>query len=237
MFTESAHLYDAIYSRKKNYEEESSKVRAWIQKLHPTAKTVLDVACGTGEHSKYLKAHYQVDGVDLNRSFVEIAQTKNPSGTYQVSDMAKFDMGKKYDAIICLFSSIGYVATLENLNQTIRCFARHLNSGGIVLVEPWFTPDNWTAGNVHMSTVDEKDFKVCRMNVSETRVGKLSYFRFHYLIGTPEGVTHFTEDHTLGLFSIEETKLAFTKAGLSVQRDEQGIFGRGLYAGKAAIPT
>jgi SAM-dependent methyltransferase len=190
---------------------------------------MLDVACGTGEHAKYLKEYFEIDGIDLNPEFVKIAQSKNNRGFYKVADMADFDMGKKYDVVICLFSSIGYVGTRDRLRQAVRCFAKHLKPDGVLIVEPWFTPDGWTEGKLHMMTVSEPDLKVCRMNVSESKDNGLSFFRFHYLVGTPVGISHFTEDHTLGLFSGSEMTEAFVDAGLSVQYDEQGIFGRGLY--------
>jgi 2-polyprenyl-3-methyl-5-hydroxy-6-metoxy-1,4-benzoquinol methylase len=235
MFSESAELYDAIYSKIKNYEEEARTVRVWIEKLHPSAKTLLDVACGTGEHGKFLKERYQIDGLDLNEGFVGIAHAKNPSGTYKVADMTAFDMGRRYDVITCLFSSIGYVVTQEKLHAAIACFARHLNPNGLMLVEPWFTPEQWSPGRPHMITVSEERLKVCRMNISETRDGS-SFFKFHYLVGTPERVTHLTEDHTLGLFTTDEMKNAFSSAGLSVEFDEQGIFGRGLYIARSRGP-
>jgi hypothetical protein len=83
------------------------------------------------------------------------------------------------------------------------------NDGGVMLVEPWFTPDAWQRGVPHMITLDEDRFKVCRMNVSEAKDERLSFFRFHYLLGTPQGVEYFTEDHTLGLFTVTEMKAAF----------------------------
>jgi len=229
MFSESAVLYDSVYSKMKNYENEAAQVRAWINRLRPSGRTMLDVACGTGEHSKYLKVHFEIDGMDLNPEFLKIAQSKNPDGFYKVADMVDFDMGKKYDVLICLFSSIGYVGTQEKLKKTIRCFAKHLCDDGVMLVEPWLTPESWSPGKLHMMTVSEDELKVCRMNISETKDGGVSFFRFHYLVGTPTGVSHFTEDHTLGLFTINDMKQAFAEAGLSVQYDEQGIFGRGLY--------
>jgi SAM-dependent methyltransferase len=212
----------------KNYEDEAGQVRVWVNKLRPSAKTMLDVACGTGEHAKYLKAYFQIDGVDLNQDFLKIAQSKNSGGFYKVADMTDFDMGKKYDVLICLFSSIGYVATQERLKKTIQCFARHLNNDGMMMVEPWLTPETWAQGKLHMVTVSADDLEVCRMNISQTKDG-LSFFRFHYLVGTPSGVSHFTEDHTLGLFTVDEMKRAFSEAGLKVRYDERGIFGRGLY--------
>jgi len=231
MFSESAELYDAIYSKVKNYEEEAHKVRSWIKKLHPEARTLLDVACGTGEHARFLKEQYRIDGLDLSPEFVRIAGRKNPAGTYRVADMTAFDMGKTYDVIVCLFSSIGYVVSKEKLHAAIACFANHLNPNGLMLIEPWFTPEQWNPGRPHMITVDEAQLKVCRMNISETRDRK-SFFRFHYLVGTPEKVIHFTEDHTLGLFTTPQMKEAFAAADLAVEFDEQGIFGRGLYTAK-----
>jgi hypothetical protein len=48
---------------------------------------MLDVACGTGEHDRFLCADYRVDGIDLNPEFVRIAKSKNPAGDYHVADM------------------------------------------------------------------------------------------------------------------------------------------------------
>jgi len=228
MFSESADLYDKIYTKLKNYHDEAEKVGVWIKQLRPNAKSVLDVACGTGEHDRFLGAEYQVDGIDLNPEFVRIAKNKNPAGHYHVADMIDFDLGKRYDVLVCLFSSIGYVRTIQNLHRTLTSFNQHLNDGGIMLVEPWFTPDTWNPGVLHITTVDEDQFKVCRMNISETKDG-LAFFTFHYLVGTPKGVAHFTENHTLGLFSATEMKTAFAATDLSVKYDDQGIFGRGLY--------
>jgi hypothetical protein len=143
--------------------------------------------------------------------------------------MIRFDLEKRYDVLVCLFSSIGYVETIENLHATLATFQRHLNEGGLILVEPWFTPEAWNKGVLHITTVDEDQFKLCRMNISEVKDGRLSFLTFHYLVGTPKGVVHFTEDHTLGLFTLNEMKAAFTAAGLTVQYDNEGIFGRGLY--------
>jgi hypothetical protein len=165
----------------------------------------------------------------LNEEFIRIARSKNPDGEYRAADMIDLNIGKRYDAIVCLFSSIGYVRTIENLNKTIAGFERHLNDDGIIIVEPWFTPSTWNRGVLHMTAVDEPEFKVCRMNISDATDGRLSFFKFHYLVGTPGGVTHFTEDHSLGLFTVAEMKAAFEACRLRVQYDDHGIFGRGLY--------
>ena len=69
MFLESPELYDAIYHF-KNYAHECEILRAVIAVAAPGAHTILDVACGTGEHDKFLKDRYAVDGIDLNENYL-----------------------------------------------------------------------------------------------------------------------------------------------------------------------
>jgi SAM-dependent methyltransferase len=144
--------------------------------------------------------------------------------------MAEFDLGKGFDAITCLFSSIGYVKTKKRLQQAIQNMSRHLLPGGVLMVEPWFTPDQFTVGKVFALFVDQPDLKVSRMSIGEVD-DRLSILIFHYTVGTPQGIEYFTERHELGLFTHEEYLEAFHKAKLEVIHDPEGLDGRGLYIG------
>jgi SAM-dependent methyltransferase len=230
MFDASADYYDLIYGF-KDYEAEATRVVERIRSIEPDCMTVLDVACGTGEHCRFLKRHFDVEGVDINGKFVDIARLKNPECRFEVADMREFALGRRFDAILLLFSSIGYVLTFEAVVKTLTCLREHVADGGVILVEPWFTPEAWKTGSVHLLTAERDGVKVCRMNTSETR-GGCSFFEFHYLVGTPEGVTHFTEGHLLGLFTVEEMTRAFAEARLATEYDAEGLSGRGLYTAR-----
>lgn len=234
MFNKSYQYYDKIYAH-KDYAGEAVKVRGYIKEhLNSPGDHLLDVACGTGEHIQYLKEHFEIEGLDLDPELLQIAQEKNPEISFHVGDMIDFDLGKSFDILTCLFSAIGYVQTLDNLDRAIGSMARHLVPGGLLLIEPWFTSASWNPGFVHMITIDEPDLKIVRMNTS-LREGRISYFDLHYLIGTPEGTEHFVERHELGLFEIEETRAAFERHGLEVLYEEEGIAGRGMYIGKKPV--
>ena len=231
MFSQTAQYYDKIYGF-KDYQAEARDVITLVQEhLRSGGHRLLDVACGTGKHVEHLKQHFAVEGLDISEELLALARERCPGVTFHLGDMVDFQLGKRFDVVTCLFSSIGYVRTVENLERSIACMARHLLPGGLLLVEPWFTPGAWRPGTVHALFIDEPELKIARVNTSFAR-GRLSYFDLHYLIGTPEGTEHAVERHELGLFEQDEMLAAFQAAGLDVRYDEEGLTGRGLYVGR-----
>lgn len=226
----AAKLYDLAYSS-KNYQDEADRIREYIKKLSPTAKSVLDVACGTGKHIQHLSSDYDVDGLDIDSSYIQAAQQRNPGSTFWCADMRSFDFQKKYDVVMCLFSAIAYVTEYFELVETINCMKNHLQPDGYLIIEPWFTPKSWQRGFISVVQGKEEGVFVSRMSHSETK-GRLSILNFEYLIGTEEGIEHRSEKHQLALYSQEEMVQAFTDAGIRVEYDPVGITGRGIYLGK-----
>lgn len=231
MFTKSVPFYDVIYAL-KDYGAEAQHLLDIIREHQQSGgERLLDVACGTGKHLEFLKEEYEVEGLDLSLEMLDIAQERTPDVLYHHADMMDFDLGKEFDVVTCLFSSIGYVKTLDNLHRAVKCMSNHLVAGGVLIIEPWLTPASWNPGTVHANYVDEPDLKIARINISCVE-GKLSFFDFHYLVGTPEGVEYFVERHELGLFEIEEMSGAMEMSGLEVIYDNEGLRGRGLFIGR-----
>lgn len=233
MFEKTAQYYDKFYDF-KDYQGEVEKLCSIIREWNRSGGNhLLDVACGTGQHIAYLKAHFKVEGLDLLPDFIAIARQRHPEVIFHQGDMTDFDLSRSFDVVTCLFSSIGYVKTIANLNKAVRCMAAHVRPGGLLIVEPWFTPDDWHPGRTFARLIEEPELKLVRMSTSMGE-GRLSYFDFHYLIGAPQGTEHLVERHELGLFTREEMHEAFITAGLHVTYDEQGLTDRGLYIAQKA---
>lgn len=229
-YTDSASLYDVIYGQ-KDYEGEVRKLRKHIARyMTRTAETLLDVACGTGGHLAHLHTAFQCAGLDLSPGLLDTARRRLPAVPFYEADMCDFNLGEPFDVVTCLFSAIGYVGTLERLHQAAAAMAWHVAPGGLLIVEPWFTPETFKDGYVFSELIEQPNLHLVRMSVSKTD-GALSIIDLHHLVATPDGVTHFVERHELALFTHAEYIAAFEAAGLRVIHDADGLIGRGLYIG------
>jgi SAM-dependent methyltransferase len=231
MYTRSVQFYDALYHF-KDYASAAKQLHTILQQHHPTAKTLLDVACGTGKHLEYLRDYYRVEGLDLSPDMLKIARQRCPGVPFHRASMIDFRLEYGFDVITCLFSSVAYVKTRENLEKTVVSMVRHLRPGGVVVIEPFFSPENYWTGTITANFVDEPDLKIAWMYTSDPPQDRVAVLNIHYLVGTPESVDHFEERHELGLFTHEEYLNAFRGAGLEVTHDSEGLFGRGMYLGK-----
>ncbi|MEH6549059.1 MAG: class I SAM-dependent methyltransferase [Pseudomonadales bacterium] len=233
MFEKTAAYYDKFYNF-LDYKTATENLRSVIDSHHGSAGSLLDVACGTGHYLEYLKKYYQGSGLDVLGDLLEQARIRCPEVPFYLGDMTNFDLGKKFDIITCLFCSIGYVQTVEKMAMAIRKMSSHLNSGGLLIVEPWISPEQCWTGRVTCDVAEEADIKVVRM-YTHKREDAMSIYDIHTLVGTSEGVEHFTETEKMGLFTQQEYLLAFHAAGLTASFVDVELFPGhkyGLYLGK-----
>jgi ubiquinone/menaquinone biosynthesis C-methylase UbiE len=228
MFDKSARLYDLAYSF-KDYAGESAWVRDAIRARAPEARSLLDVACGTGKHLEHLRGEFDCQGLDLNHELVAIAQERT-GVTVHAASMDSFDIGERFDAVVCLFSSIGYS---RDLPGAIGSMARHLKPGGVLIIEPWLRPDQWVAGHVHVLDQENDGIRLVRMTTSRVD-GAQSILDMHYLVASPSGIEHLVETHRLTLFTLSEYESAFLASNLTFEFDPDGPMGRGALIGLAS---
>jgi len=231
----TAHIYDIIHDEAgKDYAAEAATIDQIIRRRNPGAATLLDVACGTGRHLEHFLDHYDVVGLDVDARMLEQARERLPQVALVEGDMRSFQLDRRFDAVTCLFSSIGYMSSMEDLAAAVRCMARHLAVGGVLVVDGWIRPDAWIEpGTVHASSARGEGVAVARAGRSR-RDGKRTSLDLHYLVADADGITHLADHLELTLFTHDEYQEAFVRSGLSVEKLDSGMPGRDRYIGVAA---
>lgn len=103
-------------------------------------RTVLDLACGTGNFSLLLaRDGYEVVGVDASPSMLEVARRKfaveGVKSEFRLGDMKDFQLDVPVDAAICVFDSLNYLLEPQHVQSAFRSVAAALNPGGLFVFD------------------------------------------------------------------------------------------------------
>jgi SAM-dependent methyltransferase len=226
-----ASVYDLKY-RFIDQDRHLAAVMAMIERMRPDARTVLDVACGTGVQADRLASRYAVEALDLDADAIAIARERRPDLPFHVADMRTFDLGRRFDVVTCLFASIVYVRTPEALAATVARMAAHLAPGGLVLIDGWLRPDQFWLDHLVLNTAEEPGRRLAWGYV-QRREDDVAILDIHHLLVSADGVDTWNDRHEMGLFRTEDYTHAFQAAGLTPGHDPVGFFGKGLHWGEA----
>lgn len=241
---ELAEVYEEVYrSRGKDWEAEAAHLAGLIRSRFPQARSLLDVACGTGAHlAGFAELFDHTEGLEVSAAMRALAAQRLTGTLVHDGDMRDFDLGRKFDAVSCMFTAISYVGGLTDMREAVRCMAQHLVPGGVLVIEPWWFPEKFIEGYVAGEVVYAGDQTIARVSHS-TLEGMVTRLEVRYLVGSPTGgITQFTEVDHLTLFTKEEYLGAFIDAGCTAEFIEpdpagQDVIvprGRGLFIGTRA---
>jgi len=179
-----------------------------LKKHGVRGRRVLEVACGTGSHTKILvERGCEVTGVDISEDMLGMARRKvEGHARFVRGDMR--DLGAtvegKFDAAVCLFSSISYNLTVPDLRRTVQGLYDHLREPGIVVFDTHFTKKGFVDGHRGEDIFDDGRVIGARLGVSK-RVGDIGELTFTYLIKDgAKAIVMRNDVHRLGLFDHEE---------------------------------
>ncbi|QFU86886.1 bifunctional 2-polyprenyl-6-hydroxyphenol methylase/3-demethylubiquinol 3-O-methyltransferase UbiG [Amycolatopsis sp. YIM 10] len=215
---EHAELYELVFnSRGKDFDAEADKHAQLILSRFPEAKSLLDVACGTGAHlAAFAKRFDHVEGVELTPAMRDVATTRLPRSAVHLGNMVNFDLGRTFDAVTCLGNAIGEVGSAEEVAATVARMAAHTVPGGVVIVEPWWFPELFIDGYIGSHLAEDDGRVVARVSHSTVHEGR-SRIAFEAIVADSDGIRKFSSVLSVGLFTREEYESAFERAGCTVE--------------------
>jgi SAM-dependent methyltransferase len=105
-------------------------------------ESVLVISCGSGKNVFNLKRHFRVTGLDLSPVMLELAAELNPECEFVEGDMCDFELGRTFDAIL-LDDGVSHMTHRADLAAAFRTAFRHLNPGGVMVVTPDVTTEDF----------------------------------------------------------------------------------------------
>ena len=203
--------------------------------------SVLDLCCGQGRHSIALaKTGMDVTGVDLSEEMLAIARSNaaqirfaparggNAEGkgglTFQQSDMRRLpnEFSGKFDAVINMFSSFGYLETEDDDQQVLLQIARCLKPGGKLLMDllnrEWVIINNeetdWHRHDDGRIVLERRQLDL------QTSTNHLTYTEI-----LPDGTRKEMSDLHMRLYSLTELTKMLAAAGLNLEHVYGGFRG------------
>jgi SAM-dependent methyltransferase len=239
MLTSVQDAYEALYTG-KSYQHEIGMIDVVLDRKLGAAgpakkkppRRVLEVGCGPGLRLAVLsqwQGKYDPEGLDRDMAILNLARKRVHGMPLHCADMREFNLDTRYDAILALFGVIGYMADVGEMITALRRMREHLVPHGVLLLEPWLTPDTATNHYLRADSAERPGMEVHRMNFTRV-VGDKSILSIHYLIGDDYGIRHVQEIRQLTLFTEEDYRHALKEAGFGdVILEAYGPQGRGLY--------
>ncbi len=118
-------------------------VKAILEKTHaykPTARSVLELACGTGTIAIGLsKKGLYVEGVDISEEMLTRAQEKAYNSGQRIKfycqNMVELETRRKYDVLVSMCDGLNYVTDLADLKKVFLNVQRHLEPKGLFVFD------------------------------------------------------------------------------------------------------
>jgi SAM-dependent methyltransferase len=131
-YSSFARFYDAVQG---DGADRAATLRELIDRHRSGARTVLEVACGTGSILAQLRDAYEVTGLDRSREMLALAAAKVPGVRLIESDMTRFALGECFDVVLCVYDSINHLLEFAQWEALFDRAREHLSDGGLFIFD------------------------------------------------------------------------------------------------------
>ena len=233
--------YDAVYANIVDYRSGALFLERIFQRYHSQGtRTILDVACGTGNYTFVFASHgYDTTGIDLSDEMLNGARKKatgenNPR--FVKMDMRKIELESKYDVTTVLFGGFGYLLGEEDVGLFLAGTGRHLNPGGLVVFEFWqdsaiLPAATGPSGMKSWDRAEDSDSLIVRLHLSkyDSQTNILNIKFDFYVLDLKGGrlLDSFSETHLVRTYSISHMRELLERNGFKPLAFYDGSLGKG----------
>ncbi len=130
-----ARFYDSLCEN-VDYEVRSDYISDFFNAENKNEPKLLDLACGTGEFTKYFKGKgFNVTGMDLSSDMLTVAKEKVPDAEFLLGDMRSFDFGNSFDFCICCLDSLNHLTDKNDWKSCFESVYKSLSKDGVFVFD------------------------------------------------------------------------------------------------------
>ncbi len=175
--------------------QDEEALSLWLKYIEEESfHTVLELASGSGLMAGILKTKgYDVTASDISLEMKE-ASRANFDGEYLLLNMTDYDLGKKYDLILCICDSINYLYE-DELDRFFECSYRHMNEKGRLIFDMHHRKrlEEFKEQYIEEGFVRELPYQwTIQSDIFDNTISE------HFTFYTPEGMIQ--ENHTQNVF-------------------------------------
>lgn len=223
VFEEYAKYYD-IYYVDKDYDRECDFIEAAYDRFGQKPRTILDLACGTGNHGLRLAERgYQVCGVDFSEAMLsqyrKKAEARGISVELHQQDLRSLDLGRQFDAVVCMFDAVDYLPDNGDLAAALQRIAAHVRPQGLFVFDFWHAvPILQGHDPVRIREFPLDGGRLLRISATVLDIPRqIAKVEFRVLAFEGERlVSDFTEVHTMRYFLSQEMRFILEATGWKV---------------------
>ncbi|MDQ3193430.1 MAG: class I SAM-dependent methyltransferase, partial [Bacteroidota bacterium] len=127
-----AKFYDKVIGGHNDLQE---YILEKISRYNENAESILELGCGTGKNLENLQSRFEITGIDISGEMLKIAKKKIPGGKFYPGDIRAFDLGKKFDVIICMYDTVNHLILFNEWKKLFRNVNEHLSENGIFIFD------------------------------------------------------------------------------------------------------
>jgi SAM-dependent methyltransferase len=174
-YTGFARFYDRIMGDR---DPETDRIRTYISRHRPGARSLLELGCGTGALLSGLARDYSVTGIDRSPEMLSVAARAVPGARLLHADITAVSLPYRFDVVMCMFDTLNHVVTVDGWLAVFRCAHEHLTESGLFIFDVnttgrlqrlWDAPpyvDEFDGNYVMMTVKPGRD----RLSLWETRI-------------------------------------------------------------------